>query len=259
MIGVCICGARGRMGRMLTELIIEADDLVLSSALEKSGHADLGLELGPDKVKLTDDAQAALRAAEVVLDFSLPQAVCQHLQLASSKKKPLITGTTGFSAEQIKQIEQAAKDIPIVLSANMSRGVFVLNRLAQQAARALVEYDAEIFEIHHKDKVDSPSGTAKQLSQAIEAARGGPGQEIYGRLGLRQTTEIGLCSARGGDVVGEHQVMFLGAGEQIILTHRASSRKHFCLGALAAVRFIGVTKPGRSAGLYSMADVFEEC
>ncbi len=257
MIGVCVCGARGRMGRMLTELIIEADDLSLASALEKPGHAELGLELGPDRVKLSDDVQAAVSVADVILDFSLPQAVCEHLQLACSAKKPLITGTTGFSIEQIEQFERAAKDIPIVLSSNMSRGVFVLTRLVQQAARELAEYDAEIFEIHHKHKVDSPSGTARQLSQALETARG-TGQEIYGRQGLRQNSEIGLSSARGGDVVGEHQVMFLGAGEQVILTHRATSRKHFCLGALAAVRFVGAMKPARSPGLYSMADVFGE-
>jgi 4-hydroxy-tetrahydrodipicolinate reductase len=139
----------------------------------------------------------------------------------------------------------------VVFAYNMSRGVYTLTRLTELAAQALPDHDVEIVEAHHKNKVDSPSGTALQLAGVVESAGGREGQ-VYGRQGRRQEREVGLAAVRGGDVVGEHQVMFLGPGEQIILTHRATTREHFCRGAIAAVRFVA----GRAPGLYSMADVF---
>ena len=238
MIGVCVSGARGRMGRMLTELVLAAEDLELSAALERPGHPELGILLG-GRVKLVDKARAGIQKAAVLLDFSLPAAVLDHLQMAVELEKPVVTGTTGFTADQQKKIEAASGKVPLVVASNMSRGVYTLTRLTELAAQALPDHDVEIVEIHHKNKVDSPSGTALQLAQTVESAGG---------------REVGLAAVRGGDVVGEHQVMFLGPGEQIILTHRATTREHFCQGALAAVRFAASREPG----LYTMADVFGE-
>jgi len=244
MIRVCVSGARGRMGQMLVQLVREADDLQLAAALERSGHPELGLALG--EARLTDDARAAIGAADVLLDFALPEAVMQHLDLAVELSKGFVSGTTGFSDDQQSRLNAAAGTIPLVVASNMSRGVHILSRLTALAAESLPGYDAEIFEIHHKNKVDSPSGTARQLAGIISD------KPNYGRAGKREAGEVGLSAARGGDVVGEHQVMFLGAGEQLILTHRATSREHFCRGALEAVRFVSGRKPGR----YAMADVF---
>jgi len=244
MIRVCVSGARGRMGRMLIDLVQAASDLTLASALERQGHPELGLELG--SAHLTDDAGAAIEAADVLLDFALPEAVIEHLEPAVLHAKPVVTGTTGLGDDQQAAIDIAAKRIALVVASNMSRGIHLLSKLTALAAEALPGYDAEIFEIHHKNKVDSPSGTALQLAGILSE------KQSYGRQAKRQTGEVGLSAARGGDVVGEHQVMFLGPGEQLILTHRATSREHFCQGALEAVRFAAGSAPGR----YSMADVF---
>jgi 4-hydroxy-tetrahydrodipicolinate reductase len=167
----------------------------------------------------------------------LPEAVLEHLQIAMEQRKPVVTGTTGFKPEQKKKIEAASSQVAVVLASNMSRGVYTLSRLTELAAQALPDHEAAIMEIHHKKKVDSPSGTALQLAATVESAGG---------------HQVEISAVRGGDVVGEHQVMFLGPGEQIILTHRATTREHFCRGAVAAVRFVA----GRESGLYSMADVF---
>jgi len=238
VIGVCISGARGRMGRMLTELVLAADDLELCAALERPGHPELGMLLG-GRVKLGDKARAGIQKSDVLLDFSLPDAVIEHLQIAVDQKKPVVTGTTGFTPEQKKKIDAAASEVAVVFASNMSLGVYTLSRLTELAAQALPEHEAAIVEIHHKKKVDAPSGTALQLAATVESAGG---------------HQVEISAVRGGDVVGEHQVMFLGPGEQIILTHRATTREHFCRGAVAAVRFVA----GRAPGLYSMADVFKE-
>lgn len=238
MIGVCLSGARGRMGRMLTELVLAADDLELSAALERPGHPELGMLLG-GRIKLSDKTKAAIEKADVLLDFSLPEAVLEHLRLGVELKKPVVTGTTGFTPEQQEQIQAAAGSVAVVWASNMSRGVYTLSRLTELAAQSLPDHQAGIVEIHHKKKVDAPSGTALQLARTIETAGG---------------HQVEIASVRGGDVVGEHQVMFLGPGEQIILTHRATTREHFCRGAIAAVRFVA----GRAPGLYTMADVFQE-
>ena len=238
MIGVCISGARGRMGRMLTELVLAAEDLELSAALERPGHPELGMLLG-GRVKLGDKARAGIRKSDVLLDFSLPEAVMEHLQIAVEQKKPVVTGTTGFAPEQKEKIEAASRAVAVVLASNMSRGVYTLSRLTGLAAQSLPDHESAIVEIHHNKKVDAPSGTALQLAATIESAGG---------------HQVEISAVRGGDVVGEHQVMFLGPGEQIILTHRATTREHFCRGAVAAVRFIA----GAAPGLYSMADVFKE-
>jgi 4-hydroxy-tetrahydrodipicolinate reductase len=237
------------MGRQLVALIGAAGDLRLVSALERQGHPDLGAVIADD-VRLTGDPDAAVSPADVLLDFSLPGPVCEHVEVAAALGKPVVTGTTGFAPEQIDTLKAAAGRVALVVASNMSRGVYVLTKLTRLAAELLAAYDAEIFEIHHRNKADAPSGTALQLAGVVEAAL--DRERVYGRGGPRREREVGVAAARGGDVVGEHQVMFLGQGEQIVLTHRATSREHFCQGALAAVRFVH----GRAAGLYDMQDVF---
>jgi 4-hydroxy-tetrahydrodipicolinate reductase len=252
VIGVCVSGARGRMGRLLTDLVLAAEDLELSSVLERPGHPELGIQLG-GRVKLSDKARAGIQRANVLLDFSLPAAVLDHLQLAMELEKPVVTGTTGFTPQQQEKIQEAAGRVAVVWASNMSRGVYTLTRLTELAAGVLPDHDVEIVEVHHRNKVDSPSGTALQLAGVVESSGGREGQ-VYGRREKRKEREVGIAAVRGGDVVGEHQVMFLGPGEQIVLTHRATTREHFCQGALAAVRFVA----SRRAGLYTMADVFGE-
>ncbi len=250
MIRVCLSGARGRMGRALVDLFPGEADLQLAAALERPGHPELGLKIAPG-VTLVAEARAAIEGCDVLLDFSLPSGVLEHAALCADANRPLVTGTTGFDEAGQHALREAARRIPVVWSANMSRGVHVLAELTRRAARLLgAEYDTEIFEIHHRHKADAPSGTARLLAAGIREARGGEAR--YARQEKRAPGEIGLISARGGDVVGEHQVMFLGGGEQLLLIHRASSREHFARGALEAVRWIA----GRKAGLYGMADVF---
>jgi 4-hydroxy-tetrahydrodipicolinate reductase len=236
---------------MLVELISAADDMLLASMVERTGHPDFGKKFFD--VTLDSNLQEALTGVDVLLDFSLPDSVVEHARLAAEKKIPQVTGVTGFSSEQWVEINQVASKIPVVCSSNMSKGVFVLTKLVAKAAELLGSaYDAEIVEIHHRNKIDSPSGTALQLATAIETQRGG--RTVYERQGKREPGEIGLSAVRGGDVVGEHQVLFLGPGEQIILNHRATTREHFCRGALDAVRFV----IGRPCGLYGMQDVFSQ-
>lgn len=253
MIRVCLSGARGRMGRALSELLsADEAEVRLVAALERPGHPELGRDIAPGVV-LQAEARPAIERCDVLLDFSLPAGVLEHLTLCAEAGKPLVSGTTGFDEAGQRALRQAAERIPIVWSANMSRGVHLLAELTRRAAAMLgAGYDAEIFEIHHRHKADAPSGTARLLAERIQEARGGAPR--YARQEKRAPGEIGLCSARGGDVVGEHQVMFLGGGEQLVFTHRATSREHFARGALAAVRWIA----GRSPGLYGMADVFGE-
>lgn len=251
MIQVCLAGARGRMGRMLAELIDQAEDLALVAALERAQHPDLGQGIGPGVV-LTSDAEVALSNCHVLLDFSLAEPVVEHVALAARLGKPAVTGTTGFSDSQRAELNKAAQRVALVVGSNMSRGVWAVTRLVRTAAELLdaESYDAEIFEAHHKHKADAPSGTAWQLAEAVRAVRGG--EMVADRKGVRAPGEIGLSAMRGGDVVGEHQVFFLGAGEQIVLTHRATTREHFCRGALSAVRFV----VDQATGLYGMDDVF---
>jgi dihydrodipicolinate reductase len=252
MIGVCLSGALGRMGRMLADLIKESSELRLVAALERSDHPDLGIAIA-ENVTVGDVAELAISFSDVLLDFGPPDTVLTHVELAVQQGKPVVTGTTGFSKAQLKQLRAAGTSVPVVCSSNMSRGVHWMTELTRQAARMLKDYDVEILELHHRHKADAPSGTALLLAEAAAQASRCT-QRVYGRKGKRNDCEIGLAAIRGGDVVGEHQVMFLGPGEQIIITHRATSREHFCRGALAAVCFVA----GRKPGYYSMADVFAE-
>lgn len=258
-----IPGAAGRMGRMLVRTIAESGDLRLGAAMEHAGHSLLGRDAGevaevsPNGVAITADLATALAAADVVIDFTAPDATVNHLDQYVAAQKPIVIGTTGFSAEQRAAVVRAAERLPILLSANMSLGVNLLAELVAQAARALpAHYDAEIVELHHRLKKDSPSGTAVLLGDALARARETTLDAVakHGREGLvgaRPTGEIGMHAVRGGDVVGDHTVYFLGPGERLELSHRASTRQTFALGALAAARWMHQ----RPAGLYSMKDV----
>jgi len=246
-----LAGARGRMGRMLVDLIVSDVDLELASGLEHPEHPELGLELAPG-VELTADARVAIEACDVWLDFSLPEAATKHAALAADCGRPLVCGTTGFTDAQKAVFADAAEKVAVVLGSNMSHGVYLLTELVRKAAAALPDLgvDVEIVEAHHKHKQDAPSGTALQLAQAVVETRGG--QVMSHRQGARKPGEVGIAAIRGGDVCGAHEVMFLGPGEQLLLTHRATTREHFASGALQAVRFVQ-QKP---AGLYTMAQVF---
>jgi len=239
------------MGQLLAAALQQADDLTLGAALERPGHPDIGLDLGGG-VRVGDEPRAALEASDVLLDFALPAAVAEHAELAARLGRPVVTGTTGLDPVQAEALRALAARIPVLHGANMSRGVHLLTALACQAAALLgPEYDVEILELHHRGKADAPSGTALRLAEALTAASArGPARARRG--GARQPGEIGLASVRGGDLVGEHQILFLGPGEQLVLTHRAGSREHFCRGALDAVRFIARSRPG----WYGMQDVF---
>jgi 4-hydroxy-tetrahydrodipicolinate reductase len=264
-IGVAIPGCAGRMGRALVQAVATAPDLRLSGASERSGAAVVGQDAGsvaglpPLGVQVTDDQEALLEGAAGVVDFTLPAPTVELARRCAARHLPLVVGTTGFSDEQRDLLGRVARQVPVVLAPNMSVGVNVLVRLVAEAARLLgPEYDLEIVEAHHNQKVDAPSGTALRLAEALAEATAGEGglaeRACYGRkgnIGPRPRREIGIQTVRGGDLVGEHTVMFCGAGERVELVHRASSRQTFAGGALRALRWA----LGRAPGLYDMSDV----
>ncbi|MCL6556929.1 MAG: 4-hydroxy-tetrahydrodipicolinate reductase [Burkholderiales bacterium] len=262
MLNIAIAGASGRMGRALIEAVSQSADLRLSAALERPGSPFLGKDAGeligaPCGVLIRDDAAAALSASDVLIDFTRPEATLAHLALCRSRGTAMVIGTTGFTAEQKETIREAAADIGIVFAPNMSVGVNVVLKLLDMAARVLDEgFDVEIIEAHHRHKVDAPSGTALRMGEVVAAALGRDLKTcaVYGREGItgeRLATTIGFATVRGGDIVGEHTVMFAGIGERIEITHKASSRATFAMGALRAARFLA---DGRR-GLYDMQDV----
>lgn len=260
---IAVLGVSGRMGRALLQSLPEFSDLRLAGALASAGSAWLGKDAGTVlggtslQVPITADVQGAIVAAQVAIDFTLPQATPGHVDACAAAGKGLVIGTTGHSAAQRARIEQAAARIPIVMAPNMSLGVNVLLKLAELTAHALNEdYDIEIYEAHHRNKKDAPSGTALGLGAVIAAARGVTLQEQgdfarHGETGVRQRGHIGFSVARGGDIVGDHTVLFAGPGERIELSHRAHDRSGFARGALTAARWLANRQPG----LYSMQDV----
>ena len=260
---VAIHGAAGRMGRTLIESVATEPKLILTAALDRDDTPVLGTDAGslaalqPCGVVVSSGVEAALAAFDVLIDFSRPAASLAAIAACRDAGKAVVIGTTGFSADQKDRIAEAAKQIPICLAANYSIGVNVVLRLIAQAARALGEgYDVEIVEAHHRHKVDAPSGTALRMGEAAASALGRTLADcaVYGRegqVGPRDSRTIGFATVRGGDVVGDHTLMFLGEGERIEISHRASSRGNFARGALRAARWLS----GRSAGLYDMQDV----
>ncbi len=256
---VAVAGASGRMGRMLVEAVAASADLVLSGAFDVPGSACIGQDatafLGrPGGVAVVADPRQALVGADVLIDFTRPEGTVRHLALCRELGVAVVIGTTGFDAAQKAQIADAAEHIAIVMAPNMSVGVNVVLKLLDVAARALADgYDIEIAETHHRHKVDAPSGTALKMGEVIAAAQGRTLESaaVHDRNGLRRPGSIGFASLRGGDVVGDHTVLFAGSGERIEITHRSSSRATYADGSLRAARFLA----GRGPGLFGMDQV----
>lgn len=258
---IAVFGITGRMGKALIAAIGESESAVLSGACGSPKSAWVGRDvraLGADSdARVSTDAKDALETAIVAIDFSLPEATRDNLAACVSRKCPLVIGTTGHSNDVRDAINSAAREIPIVIAPNMSLGVNLLLRLVELAAQKLDEsYDIEVFEAHHRNKKDAPSGTALALGNAAARGRGVALEELsehdrHGANASRRRGAIGFSVLRGGDVVGDHTVTFAGPGERIELTHRASDRLAFARGAVQAARWL----VGKEPGLYSMQDV----
>ncbi len=248
---VILCGALGKMGSTVAEEIAGDPGLELIAAVEAPGHDGLGRTIAGAKV--IPDLASMLPQCDVVVDFTTPLASLSNILASAEAGKPAVVGTTGFTAEQFSVAQRAGDKIPLIISPNMSIGVNLMFKIVRDVTQALPDFDAEIVEIHHDKKKDSPSGTARRIAAVIESVR--PSSErIHGREGItgpRKRHEIGLHSLRGGDVVGEHTVIFAGEGERFEITHRAHSRKTFARGTLRAIHFI----IGRKPGLYTMSNV----
>jgi len=262
MQNISIAGSSGRMGRALLEALAQAPDARLFAALERAGSPFVGKDAGelfgsPCGVAITDDAEAAIAGSNVFIDFTRPEGTLAHLELCRKHGVKMVIGTTGFSAEQKQSLADAARDISIMFAPNMSVGVNLTFKLLEIAAKVLNEgYDIEVIEAHHRHKVDAPSGTALRMGEVVAEALGRDLAEcaVYGREGVtgeRSPSTIGFATVRGGDIVGDHTVMFAGIGERVEITHKASSRATFANGALRAARFLA----GRDTGLYDMQDV----
>jgi 4-hydroxy-tetrahydrodipicolinate reductase len=265
MMRVAIPGCAGRMGRALIQAVSSTEDMTLAGASEARGSKAVGEDAGlvaglaPLDVRVTDDPEKMLEGADGVIDFSLPEVTGDLAPRCAERGTPLVVGTTGLTEAHRAELEQAAERIPVVFAPNMSVGINVLLRLVQEAARLLgPTFDLEIVEAHHGRKVDAPSGTALALARALADATTdqGPLEQRgcfarHGQIGARPPRQIGIQTVRGGDLVGEHTVMYLGHGERLELTHRASSRQTFARGAVRALRWAA----DRPARLYSMQDV----
>jgi 4-hydroxy-tetrahydrodipicolinate reductase len=262
MLRIAVSGASGRMGRMLVEAVLASDDCLLAGALDVAGSPALGQDAGaflgrPTGVAIGADLRAGLSAAEVLIDFTRPEGTLAHLAVCRELGVKAVIGTTGFTPQQKAEIAAHAEHIAIVLAPNMSVGVNVMLRLLDMAARSLdPAYDIEVVEAHHRHKVDAPSGTALAMGEVLAAARGVDlaTQGIFtrhGHTGERPQGAIGFATVRGGDIIGDHTVLFAGAGERIEITHRMSSRANYAAGSLRAARFLG----GRARGLFGMDQV----
>jgi 4-hydroxy-tetrahydrodipicolinate reductase len=261
-LSICVAGASGRMGRMLVEAVQAADDCQLSGALDVPGSPLLGTDaagfLGKDSgVAITSDLTQGLAGAHCLIDFTRPEGTLAHLAVCAAQGTAAVIGTTGFTDAQKVEIAAYAKRIPIVMAPNMSVGVNVTLKLLQMAAQAMATgYDIEIVEAHHRHKVDAPSGTALKMGEVIAEALGRDLKDcaVYAREGVtgeRDPSSIGFATIRGGDIVGDHTVLFAGIGERIEITHKSSSRVTYAQGSLRAARFLA----GKPPGLYDMFDV----
>ena len=261
---ITVAGASGCMGQMLIEAVSAAADCELVGALDVAGSPALGrpaqafIGSGPG-VTITADLNAGLKNAQTLIDFTRPQGTLAHLQVCRALGVNVVIGTTGFSDAQKSEIAAAAQDIAIVLAPNMSVGVNVTFKLLEMAAKALASgFDIEIIEAHHRHKVDAPSGTALKMGEVIATALGRDLKQcaVYAREGVtgeRDPASIGFASIRGGDIVGDHTVLFAGAGERIEISHKASSRATYAQGSLRAARFLADKK----SGLFDMFDVLK--
>ena len=259
---IAIAGASGRMGQMLVEAVRSADDCTLTGALDLASSPAIGHDAGAyagqtSGVAITADLHAGLQHSQVLIDFTRPEGTMAHLQVCRELGVGLVIGTTGFSQAQKAEIAEAAKHIPIMMAPNMSVGVNVTLKLLEMAAKALATgYDIEIIEAHHRHKVDAPSGTALKMGEVIASALGRDLKDcaVYAREGVtseRDPSSIGFATIRGGDIVGDHTVLFAGTGERIEISHKSSSRATYAQGSLRAVRFLA----GQKSGLFDMFDV----
>jgi 4-hydroxy-tetrahydrodipicolinate reductase len=259
---IAIAGATGRMGQMLVEAVRAADDLQLSGALDRADSPAIGLDAAAfagqhTGIRISADLRLGLTGANVLIDFTRPEGTLAHLQICRQLGVNAVIGTTGFSEAQKAEIAEIAKDIAIVMAPNMSVGVNVTLKLLEMAAKALsTGYDIEIIEAHHRHKVDAPSGTALKMGEVIADALGRDLKDcaVYAREGVtgeRDPSSIGFATIRGGDIVGDHTVLFAGTGERIEITHKSSSRVTYAQGSLRAARFLA----GQRQGLFDMFDV----
>ncbi len=263
---VAIAGAGGRMGQALIEMVLASPaSFTLAAALEQTGSLLQGREAGAatgrtSGARISDDVEAAARQAEVLIDFTRPEGTLRHARCCAEHRCAMVIGTTGLSEADRAELALLARRVPMAVAPNMSVGVNVMLKLVRLAAQRLSGYDIEIVEIHHKHKVDAPSGTALGLGEAAAEGAGVALAEaaVYAREGVcgeRKPGTIGFATLRGGDVVGEHTVMFCGEGERVELTHRAGSRRNFAAGALRAAQFVAARRAAGSGGVYTMEDV----
>ncbi|MDO8376169.1 MAG: 4-hydroxy-tetrahydrodipicolinate reductase [Aquabacterium sp.] len=259
---IAVAGASGRMGRMLIEAVLAAPDCTLAGALDVAGSPAIGQDAGGfagqhTGVMITGDLHTGLAPAQVLIDFTRPEGTLAHLAVCRELGVKAVIGTTGFSEAQKAQITALAQHIALMMAPNMSVGVNVVLKLLDQAARALNQgYDIEVIEAHHRHKVDAPSGTALQMGEVLASALGRDLKDcaVYAREGVtgaRDPSSIGFATIRGGDIVGDHTVLFAGTGERIEISHKSSSRAGYAQGSLRAARFLA----GRANGLFNMNDV----
>ena len=262
MMKIAIAGATGRMGKMLIEAVLNCTDAELVGALEHESCSLLGEDAGgflgkKTGVTITSDVTKALTGAEFLIDFTRPEGTMAHLAVAQKTGSKMIIGTTGLSPEQIDSLKKASAHLAIVFAPNRSGGVNATFKLLEIAAKMLNEgYDIEIIEAHHRHKVDAPSGTALRMGEVIADALGEKLDDVAvyareGHTGERKAGSIGFATIRGGDIVGDHTVLFAGEGERIEISHKSSSRQSYAQGSLRAARFLQAQK----AGLYDMQDV----
>jgi 4-hydroxy-tetrahydrodipicolinate reductase len=257
-----IAGSGGRMGRALLEAVVAAPDLTLHGALEQPGHGAIGKDAGElvgsiCGVRVSDDLATAIAGADALIDFTRPEGTLAHLKVCRTLGVRMVIGTTGFSPPQRALFSEAARDIAMVMAPNMSVGTNLVFKLIATAAKILDQgYDIEIIEAHHRHKVDAPSGTALRMGEIAAAARGRDLAQcaVYGREGVtgeRDPATIGFSAVRGGDIVGDHTVLFAGTGERVELSVKAASRATYAHGAVRAARWLHA----RASGLYDMLDV----
>jgi len=265
MIKAVVTGAAGRMGSRIINVLSTSEGIRLAGAVERKGHPLVGQDsFGPAGIPaggvltvISDDLAATLKINDVLIDFTFPEASLEHIKTCAELGKPIVIGSTGFSQEQLIMVDQYVRKIPCVLSPNMSIGVNLCFKVLAEIAKTIGEdYDMEIVETHHRMKKDAPSGTAMKMAQVLAAAVNRNLDEVgvyarKGMIGERTRKEIGIQTLRGGDIVGEHTVLFAGKGERIEITHRAHSRDTFAAGAVRAAKWIIGQKPG----LYDMQDV----
>lgn len=260
---VGIVGAAGRMGQMLVRQVMATEGCRVAGATEHDGNPNLGKDagaiagIGDIGVSIVDDPAVMIANVDAVVDFTIPEATVEHVRLAAQAEAALVVGTTGLDDDQENAVTLAARHVPVVRAPNFSIGVTLLIALTEQVAGILgPDYDIEVLEMHHRHKVDAPSGTAIGLGEAAAAGRGVDLAEVRqavrdGHTGARPRGEIGFATLRGGDVAGDHTVIFAGEGERIELGHKASTRQVFAVGAVRAALWTR----GRPSGLYSMRDV----